>query len=183
MDVTQLDPPRTQADFANALQQLLPPGDYWHPQQESPELTQMLNGLGAELKTVHDETKLSFLFAIDNSLMGWKLADFQALLDSGNLNSTVYDNAQTPNLIYIKFEQQDNAGALMQTLEEHRLPHTKLNWQAQNRAKLHTASATKNMAIDRAQKSFNLTQKSPGVVSVLTGNKNTIINRTNMRTN
>lgn len=151
MELSKLDPERSAPDFANALQQLLPPGEYWTT--ESKELNKVLLGLGTELKTTHDETKLTFLFEIDNNQLGWKISDYQALLNdkteqllqlqissaitfddqgiykgSNQVIATAYDDPNYPNIIFIAIHNTKGFLEAMQTLEKHRLPHTNINF-------------------------------------------------------
>ncbi len=151
MELSDLDPERSVQDFAHALQALLPPGQYWT--SDSTDLTNVLKGLAAELKTVHDETKLPFLFEIDNNNLGWKLSDYQALLNdktdqlvqdqissaitfddqgvykgSSRIIATAYDDPNYPNIIFIAINKTTDFLETMQALEQHRLPHTNLNF-------------------------------------------------------
>lgn len=128
MGLETLDPNYSEGQFADALQQLLPPGEYWNHNGEPSELKQVLDGLGAELKAVHDETKLNFLFEIDNNLLGWKVADFQSILDINNLPGRVFDHPSTPNLIYLEIDDTSSILPIFQQIQTHRLPHTQLVW-------------------------------------------------------
>ena len=140
MELIQLDPPRNKADFVNALHQLLPPGDYWHS-QESTELQQTLEGIATELKTIHDDTKLTFLYEILKKELGWTIADYQSILDQtiptnidaividiGNDDdrNIIYDDQNYPNIIFVLLQNTSNFLTTMQRLESHHLPHTQL---------------------------------------------------------
>lgn len=118
----------TEADFKKALLQLLPPGDYWADPQEGDDLDQLLTAVAIELLTTHNETKNSFLYQSNKTLSGWKIADFQAILDTAATGGTAYDDPNYPNLIFVLLEQTTGFLDVMQELEAYRLPHTNLNW-------------------------------------------------------
>jgi hypothetical protein len=114
-------------DFKHAVAALLPPGEYWSYQRGDP-LDKLLTGLAIEFKTTHDETQLNVLYPIDNSVEGWKLADYQTLLDNHHITGQVFDDSNTPNIIYIDIAPAMIAGELMAALEGYRLPHTAFCW-------------------------------------------------------
>lgn len=114
-------------DFAGALQRLLPPGTYWQDTENS-ELNKVLEGLGTELKTVHDETELNILYEINTTSLGWRVADFQTLLDDNQLPGRVFDLSSYPNHIYLEVDSTQNMLSIVQLIEQHRLPHTQLVW-------------------------------------------------------
>jgi hypothetical protein len=113
----------TKDDFKQAVSALLPAGQYWQYEQGD-QLDAVLEALAAEFKTIHDETKIDPLYQQDNNVLGWKLADYQAILNDNEIVGTVFDDSSTPNLIYINFEAGQVAGDFMKTLESYRLPHT-----------------------------------------------------------
>lgn len=113
----------SQSDFKQAFAALLPPGQYWQYEPNS-ELDKLLDGIGSELKTIHDQTKINDPYVADSNNLGWKIADYQNLLDENQTSGTIYDDSATPNLIYVDIDSNQAAGALMQTLDSYRLPHT-----------------------------------------------------------
>ncbi|WP_022940107.1 hypothetical protein [Psychromonas hadalis] len=110
-------------NFKQAISALLPTGQYWQYQQGD-ALDGILEGMGVEFKTIHDETKLDFLDVPDNNNTGWKLSDYQTLLNTSEVVGNVYDDSSTPNLIYIDFSAGYTVGDLMKKLDSYRLPHT-----------------------------------------------------------
>lgn len=118
----------TKDDFSSALQQLLPPGEYWNHHDLDSELKRALDGMGAELKTVHDETELNVIFEINTNNLGWRLADFQSILDDNNLPGRVFDQPENPNYIYLEVDSTLDLLTIFQQIEAHRLPHTQLVW-------------------------------------------------------
>jgi hypothetical protein len=110
-------------NFKQAVSALLPAGQYWQYEQGD-QLDDVLEGMAAEFKTIHDETKLNILYVPDNSNTGWKLSDYQTLLNTSEVVGQVYDESETPNLIYIDFEAGFMVGDLMKKLDSYRLPHT-----------------------------------------------------------
>lgn len=115
-------------DFKQALQKLLPPGEYWQNQTPDTDLDKLLTAIATEFKTTHDETKLSVLLTIDKSLFGWKLSDYQALLNEQGIESTVTDNSATPNIIYIEVVNLEDLFETFNMIESLRLPHTEIMW-------------------------------------------------------
>ena len=138
----------TQADFKQACAALLPPGEYWQYQTNS-ELEQLLEAMGTEFKTIHDETKLNPLYQENNSATGWKLSDYQSILNSNEIAGLVTDNALTPNLIYITFEAGQMAGDLMKQLDSYRLPHTAFCCTYAHQQTLHIAICRQTLHINR----------------------------------
>ncbi|MBN2605976.1 MAG: hypothetical protein JXR47_01435 [Thiotrichales bacterium] len=118
----------TAEDFKQAAQKLLPPGEYWSNQTPGTDLDKLFTAIGQELKTVHDETKLSVLIQLDNSLFGWKIADYQGLLNLQGIDAQVTDDPLTPNVIYIKIRSTQDLLAVFKQIENYRLPHTIINW-------------------------------------------------------
>ncbi|MBD3611117.1 MAG: hypothetical protein HUJ13_01610 [Hydrogenovibrio crunogenus] len=115
-------------DFKQALQKLLPPGEYWQNQTPDTDLDKLLKAIATEFKTTHDETKLSVLIKLDEALFGWKISDYQNLLDVNGINGKVFDHPSTPNLIYIELEQTKNVLDVVRQIEDVHLPHTQLVW-------------------------------------------------------
>ncbi|RUM91063.1 MAG: hypothetical protein DSZ27_07330 [Thiomicrospira sp.] len=129
MAVTDPQPVYTTEDFRNSVKQLLPPGKYWQSDEESEDLTALIDSIAEELHTTHEETKLSVLFTVDNSLFGWKIADYQSLLNTNGIDALVWDDEVTPNVIYIKLFTTYNLLATFNQVEGYRLPHTIINWE------------------------------------------------------
>lgn len=115
-------------NFKKSAQSLLPPGEYWQNQTPGTELDNFLSAVAEELKTTHDETKLSVLFELDNSLFGWKISDYQGLLNQQGIEAVVYDSIQTPNRIYIEVVNLEDLLTTFKQLESLRLPHTEITW-------------------------------------------------------
>lgn len=129
MAITQdPQPVYTVEDFRNSVKQLLPPGQYWQPETETDDLKNLIDSIAEELHTTHEETKLSVLFTVDNSLFGWKISDYQSLLNTNGINALVWDDVVTPNVIYIKLLTTYNLLETFNQIEGYRLPHTIINW-------------------------------------------------------
>jgi hypothetical protein len=137
----------TQEDFKQAVSALLPPGQYWQYEQGD-QFDGILEGLSAEFKTIHDETKINPLYQENNTNSGWKLADYQRILAEHEMAGTVYDNSSTPNLIYIDIAHSQAAGNLMQTLDDYRLPHTAFCFIYNNKSSLYVAVVHHNLQIN-----------------------------------
>ncbi|WP_051303249.1 hypothetical protein [Psychromonas aquimarina] len=145
-----MEPDYSSDDFKQAAAALLPPGEYW---QYSPggTLDKLLTGLALEFKTTHDETQQNILYQADNIQAGWKLSDYQTLLDTHKIAGRVFDNHATPNYIYIDVEPNMQAGELMKELEDYRLPHTAFLWTLKQKQSLHLGTARQNVNIDRRE--------------------------------
>jgi len=118
----------TKEDFASAFLKLLPPGEYWNLDRENEQLKQLVNAIGEELKAVHDETELNLSFEINNQYLGWKLSDFQQILDNNSINGQVTDKVTNPNVIYLTLYQTVDVLTVFDLVEAHRLPHTQIAW-------------------------------------------------------
>lgn len=127
MELNDLIIDYTSADFAGAVRQLLPRGEYWQ-ESENAELANLIDGMGAEFKTIHDECQLSLLTEMRDELFGWRISDYQALLYTFT-SGTVFDEKSTPNLIYVRLDHRDeNTHKAWAEFERKRLPHTRINW-------------------------------------------------------
>lgn len=115
-------------DYRHALERLLPPGKYWQEIEKHSDLDKLLYAVAEEFKTTADDVKLNLLFQFDNTLQGWKLSDYQAILDTNNIDGTVSDHPDTPNIIYLQLNSTQDLFPVFQHLEAYRLPHTQLNW-------------------------------------------------------
>lgn len=117
------EPIYTKDDFKQAVSALLPTGQYWH-YEKGGQLDGVLEALAVEFKAIHDETKIDPLYQEDNNVLGWKLVDYQAILNDNEISGSVFDDSSTPNLIYINFEAGQVAGEFVKALDSYRLPHT-----------------------------------------------------------
>lgn len=118
----------TEDDFKKALLQLLPPGEYWQLEGESLTLEQTLAAVAKELKTTADEIKLSVLYQFEKDQLGWRVVDFQSILDAAGKGGLVSDDPNTPNIIDVLIDQSDGFLPVMLQIENHRLPHTAIRW-------------------------------------------------------
>ena len=136
MDTTKLITQYSFGDFAHSIRQLLPQGDYWQ-EAENPTLNNLIEGMAIDFKATHDDIELSLLSGSEYHLFGWRLADYQSLLDSvtGKDGGKVSDNPSAPNLINAALN--DEARAYSQIawaeFEKKRLPHTDIQWKFHSR--------------------------------------------------
>ncbi|ODS04301.1 hypothetical protein [Vibrio scophthalmi] len=126
MDTSDLIIEYSEGDFADAIRVLLPKGEYWQ-EADNPELTNTIEGMAADFKATHDEIELSLLTDFRERSFGWKLSDYQTLLNEIGSVGTVYDDLNTPNLIKVDLFSYDNDKAYA-AFEEKRLPHTDFAW-------------------------------------------------------
>ncbi|ODS09761.1 hypothetical protein [Vibrio scophthalmi] len=126
MDTTELIVEYSAGDFAQSIRQLLPKGKYWQ-ESENRELTNLIDGIATDFKQTHDDIELSLLGQKDEELFGWKLVNYQRLLNEIGSIGTVYDDINNPNLIKIDLFSYDNDKAYA-AFEEKRLPHTEFAW-------------------------------------------------------
>ncbi|MFA0155414.1 hypothetical protein [Vibrio sp. 10N.261.46.A3] len=126
MDTADLIVEYSEGDFADAYRRLLPKGQYWQD-TENVELTNTINGIAKDFKQTHDDIELSLLSSTKESLFGWKLRDYQSLLDEVGAHGLVYDDVSSPNLIKIDLFSYENDAAF-KALEDKRLPHTEFHW-------------------------------------------------------
>ena len=136
-----------QADFKHALSTLLPPGEYFQ-YEKGDELDKILEAAATEFKTINDETKISILYAADNTQTGWKIADYQTILNNNNIDGIVFDDSETPNLIYFELKANQKAGDLMKTLDEYKLPHTALGVNYNNEKAVYVACTRQTLQIN-----------------------------------
>lgn len=139
-----------ESDFKQATAALLPPGEYWQYENGS-DLDKLLSALGQEFKTVHDETALSVLYGEDNNQTGWRLVDYQSILNLFSVHGVVFDKPSKPNFIYISCDTNENTGALMQRLESHRLPHTQFHLETKDTMTLSCVAASAGVQVERSQ--------------------------------
>ncbi|ANU36278.1 hypothetical protein [Vibrio scophthalmi] len=140
MDTSGLIIQYSQGDFAQAIRQLLPKGEYWQ-QLENTELTNVISAMAQDFKTTHDEIELSLLTEFGGHSFGWKLRDYQGLLNTvvGSGSGVVTDNPSSPNLLCTHLNDQGRTYCQQawHAFEEKRLPHTDINWVFQSRTLYH----------------------------------------------
>ncbi|WP_172562572.1 hypothetical protein [Vibrio furnissii] len=125
----------TEADFAQAIRTLLPKGEYWQ-EEDNPALTAVIQGMATDFKLTHDEIQLSLLTEFREHLFGWKLRDYQALMDdtAGEHSGVVSDSVLTPNLIDVTLypSHRQYSWQVWAAFESERLPHTNFTWTYQS---------------------------------------------------
>jgi len=137
----------TKDDFKQAVSALLPPGYYWQ-YEKGDQLDGVLEVLATEFKTISDETKIDPLYQQDNNVLGWKLVDYQTILNDNEITGSVFDDSNTPNLIYIDIAHSQAAGSQMKELDSYRLPHTAFCFTYNNQAPLHVAVAHHSLQLN-----------------------------------
>ena len=142
------DPTYEQTDFKRALSNLLPPGEYWKF-EKGDELDKLLEAAATEFKTINDETKVSILYAENNTQTGWKIADYQTILNNNNIDGIVFDDSETPNIIYFELQANQKAGDLMKTLDAYKLPHTALGVNYNNEKAVYFSCDRQTLQINR----------------------------------
>lgn len=140
MDTSSVITDYSESDFAEAFWALLPKGEYWQ-EAENVELTNVIEALAIDFKTTHDDVQLSLLTDFKEALFGWKISDYQALLDevAGNNSGIVSDARATPNLINVSLgdEYRGSSKKAWTEFENKRLPHTEITWVYQSRLDVH----------------------------------------------
>ncbi|CAH7324327.1 conserved hypothetical protein [Vibrio chagasii] len=131
MDTSHLIIEYRAGDFSEVFRQLLPKGDYWQD-TESEVLAQVIGGLAKDFKQTHDDIELSLLSDLDKQPFGWKISDYQDLLNTivGQGRGRVFDDASQPNLIcgWLDDLNRNMGEKAWQAFESHRLPHTEIAW-------------------------------------------------------
>ena len=131
MDTSSLIIEYSEGDFAEAIRLLLPKGEYWQ-EAENQALTNTIEGMAADFKATHDDIELSLLNDFKNSLFGWKISDYQALLFevAGNDSGKVFDKRNSPNLIFVSLADPNRQSSQQAwtEFEKRRLPHTEITW-------------------------------------------------------
>ena len=61
----------------------------------------------------------------------------------------MFDDSETPNLIYFELKANQKAGDLMKTLDEYKLPHTALSVNYNNEKTVHIACTRQTLQINR----------------------------------
>ena len=146
MDISTLLVDYLATDFAGAIRKLLPNGEYWQ-QNENAELNALINAIGEEFKTVHDECQLNLLTEIREEVFGWRISDYQELLYLYT-KGKVFDEITTPNLIYVQLEKNLRSEKALYNFEEKRLPHTAILW-------LYTSATDLHIQASNARYIFN----------------------------
>lgn len=127
MDARGLIKEYTKEDFATALRQLLPTGEYWN-EADNVALTQLILGMAIDFKVTSDETQLALIADGAPPLFGWKLSDYEALLIACDTSGKVSDNKATPNLILVSLNEGTPCEKAWFEFEKRRLPHTQIQW-------------------------------------------------------
>lgn len=127
MDTSDLITEYSEQDFALAVRQLLPTGQYWQD-VDNLELSNLIAGMGAEFKIVHDEVQLALLDELKGQLFGWRISDYQALLIECDALGAVYDSLASPNLIFVSLAPNERSEKAWLEFEKIRLPHTSIEW-------------------------------------------------------
>ncbi|MFA1562578.1 hypothetical protein [Aliivibrio fischeri] len=140
MDTSDLIIDHSEADFADAIRNLLPQGDYWL-EADNTELTNTILGMAADFKVTSDEIQLALLTDFNESLFGWKLSDYQALLISSGGQGVVSDTRNKPNLIYVSLASNERCEKAWFEFEKVRLPHTEIQWIYNSTINVHTQVA------------------------------------------
>ncbi|WP_299141338.1 hypothetical protein [uncultured Vibrio sp.] len=129
MDTADLIVEYSEGDFADAYRRLLPKGQYWQD-TDNVELTHTICGIARDFKQTHDDIELSLLSEFKEPLFGWKIQDYQRLLDEVGAKGLVYDDIAIPNVIKIDLADpySDDNAAAFEAFENVRLPHTECYW-------------------------------------------------------
>ena len=127
MDTSGLIIEHSEEEFAQAIRQLLPKGQYWQ-ESDNAELTALIEGMGAEFKITHDEVQLALLTGFEGDLFGWRLSDYQALLINCDIKGRVHDSQASPNLIFVSLLTGERSEKAWREFEQVRLPHTAIQW-------------------------------------------------------
>ncbi|MEI6896254.1 MAG: hypothetical protein V5786_01975 [Psychromonas sp.] len=140
MDTSELIIDYTVDNFVQSIRQLLPEGGYWN-EVDNQALTQLILALASDFKTTSDETQLTLLSEASDTLFGWKLSDYQALLISSGASGLVYDDRASPNLIFVSLDINNRPENAWAEFEEKRLPHTEIQWIYNNAINVQTQVA------------------------------------------
>lgn len=132
MDTSDLVIDYTTQDFEQAIRHLLPQGQYWQ-EPTNTELIDVIKGMAIDFKVTHDEIQLALLSDFSESLFGWKIVDYQNLLNQ-SAQGVVFDDKATPNLISISLASNCRSETAFNDIEKVRLPHTEIQWVANTRA-------------------------------------------------
>jgi hypothetical protein len=140
MDTSDLIIEYSEGDFADAYRGLLPQGEYWQD-TENAELTNTINGIAKDFKKTHDDIELSLLTEFEEKGFGWKVSDYQTLLNNtvGQQCGRVFDDVKEPNLIYGSLYDvfRHHSARAWQAFEKFRLPHTEIAWIYHSKFRVH----------------------------------------------
>jgi hypothetical protein len=109
------------------VRQLLPKGQYWQDPTNA-ELNNLIAGMGIDFRVTHDEVQLALLTELDNELFGWRLADYQNLMEECGVNGKVTDTPAIPNLISVNVDATSEYDGIVFAFNQERLPHTQFQW-------------------------------------------------------
>ncbi|WP_027696708.1 hypothetical protein [Vibrio litoralis] len=132
MDTSDLVIDCTAQDFEQAIRHLLPQGQYWQ-ESTNVELNNVIAGMAIDFKITHDEIQLALLSDFSESLFGWKIADYQSLLNQST-TGLVFDDKAQPNLIMVALVANSRSETAFYDFERVRLPHTEIQWIAKTLA-------------------------------------------------
>ncbi|MEZ8115176.1 hypothetical protein ACED44_09570 [Vibrio splendidus] len=131
MDTSDLIVEYSAGDFADATRSLLPKGEYWQD-IENEALKNVIDGIAKDFKNTHDDIELSLLTEFEEQQFGWKISDYQRLLNTtaGKESGVVFDEVSAPNLITSSLFDSFRNFCLesWEAFEEYRLPHTEITW-------------------------------------------------------
>ncbi|CAH6781726.1 conserved hypothetical protein [Vibrio chagasii] len=131
MDTSDLIIDYRAGDFSDVFRQLLPKGGYWQD-TENEVLKQVIDGLAKDFKQTHDDIELSLLTDLETRPFGWKVSDYQHLLNTiaSQGSGRVFDDARQPNLIYgsLRDSFRHHSRQAWKAFEGYRLPHTEIAW-------------------------------------------------------
>lgn len=159
MDTAKLITQYSSGDFALSIRQLLPQGSYWQ-EVDNPELSSVIDAMAIDFKATHDDIEISLLGSADYQLFGWRLPDYQGLLDGivGPNGGCVSDKPSTPNLICASLNDEVRAysAKAWEEFETKRLPHTDIEWRFNSRVNYYHQLASYRHI--RNQHSYEVTQ-------------------------
>lgn len=131
MDTSGLIVDYSEGDFADAIRFLLPKGEYWQ-EASNPELTNTIEGMAIDFKATHDEIELSLLTEFRQQSFGWRVRDYQGLLNDciGGYGGVVFDDVSHPNVVYASLFDTSRGFSKPSwaAFEDKRLPHTEIAW-------------------------------------------------------
>lgn len=143
-----IDALKSAQDYATALQHLLPPGEYF----KGDDVDKITLAQAEELARIHGKVDVDFdisavyLGSTDQAELGWKLADYRALLtNAGMVDLSVFDHYRLPLVaglkcgkrlgdiahvsticIHYQDAQQALFDDLIPILTSHKLSHTRI---------------------------------------------------------
>ncbi|BBN59305.1 hypothetical protein [Hydrogenovibrio marinus] len=118
----------TLQDYRNAVEKLFPPGKYWEQPEDDSDLDNLYWAIAQEWKTTADELKTNILFGANNTLFGWKISDYQRLLDENGIDGTVFDDKSMPSYIYFNINNLEDSLAVFNQVNELNLSNIRVVW-------------------------------------------------------